>query len=116
MNGLDLVVRKYKDNKEVANDSRYRRMWRVVDDSGDFYQETMDMHEIPKRSDDKIHYVQAGEENRLDLISHKYYNSPLYWWVIAQASDIYNPLDVPVGTVLRIPSRQSLYGNKGVML
>lgn len=116
MSNLDNVVRKYKDKSSRNNISRYRNMWRVLDDQGDFYQESYDTIEIPKSSSDRLHEVGAGEENRLDLISYKYYNTPLLWWVIAEASGIVNPFDVPVGTRLRIPSNQTLYGNKGVLL
>ena len=66
------------------------------------------------RSDDQLHQVEPGEENRLDLISNMYYGSPLYWWIIAEASGIFDPTVVPVGTVLKIPSKQSLFGNKGL--
>lgn len=48
------------------------------------------------------HPYQMGE--RLDSISSKYYTRPDLWWLIAE----YNPnikdfLNIPAGTVLRIP-------------
>lgn len=113
---LDEVVRKYKDSSDINNISRYKSLWRVLDSEGDFYQETYDEIEIPNVSSDRLHKVVAGEEDRLDLIANNYYNTPMYWWVIAEASNIYNPLEVPIGTILRIPSIQSLFGYKGVIV
>ena len=71
--------------------------------------------EFPERSDDQYHLVEAGEENRLDLISYKFYGTALLYWVIAEASGIDDPFDVPAGITVRIPSKQALYGYKGVM-
>ena len=112
---LDNVVRKYRDTSDNS-DSRYRDSWRVEDTQGDFYQESYNEKLINESSSDKIHEVTPSEENRLDLVSYKYYNTPLLWWVIAEASDISNPLVLPVGTHLRIPSRTTLYGSKGVLV
>lgn len=113
---LDKVDRRYQDNTDTTNLSRYKRMWRIRDDEGDLYQETYDEPELTNRSDDQLHQVQPGEENRLDIVSNIYYSSPLYWWIIAQASEIFDPTVVPVGTILRIPSKQSLFGNKGLLV
>ena len=44
----------------------------------------------------------AGE--RLDIIAGKYYDDANYWWVIAAASGIGWNLQVPPGTLLRIPT------------
>ena len=45
--------------------------------------------------------MQEGE--RLDTIAGKIYGDSNYWWVIAAASGIGWPLQVPPGTLLRIP-------------
>ena len=45
--------------------------------------------------------LQEGE--RLDTIAGKIYGDSNYWWVIAAASGIGWPLQVPPGTLLRIP-------------
>ena len=115
MGNLDNVIRKYKDNTSKDKTSRYRNHWRVLDNEGDLYQESYNELTITSNSADKIHEVKAGEENRLDLISYNYYGSPLLWWVIAEASDITNPFNVPIGTLLRIPANKTLYGSKGIL-
>ena len=43
------------------------------------------------------------ESQRLDQLAGLAYNSASYWWVIAAASGIGWGLQVPPGTVLRIP-------------
>lgn len=108
---------RYKVDKYEDTSSRYKFLWRLPDkESGEFYQETYDKVEIPVSVNDIFHEVQSREEHRLDLVSHQYYGTPLLWWVIAEASGIYNPLDIPVGTTLRVPSKESLYGIGGVVL
>lgn len=96
--------------------SRYRNLSRITDDEGTSYLETAERIEFPIRTDDIHHVVTDKDSNRLDLISYQYYSTPLLYWVIAIASDLDDPLHVPSGTALRIPSKQSLYGYKGVLL
>ena len=43
------------------------------------------------------------EGERLDVIAGKFYGDASYWWIIAAASGIGWPLQVPPGTFLRIP-------------
>ena len=47
-------------------------------------------------------YVLADGE-RLDVIAQRYYGDSSYWWVIAACSGIGWPLQLPAGTLLRIP-------------
>ena len=66
---------------------------------------------------DQYYAVTANTENRLDRIAAIFYNSPTFWWVIADANPkiMFNIFEVPNGTVLRIPSVRSLYGSGGVL-
>ncbi len=48
------------------------------------------------------HTLKEGE--RLDTLAAKVYKDSKYWWVIAAASGIGWPLQVPPGVVLAIPS------------
>lgn len=43
------------------------------------------------------------ESNRLDILAGKYYGDGKLWWVICAASDIGWGLQVPVGTIIKIP-------------
>ena len=109
------IIKTYNIDKNTEAMSRYKTLMRIIETNGDEYIESYDEIIVPETSDDYFHEVQTGEVNRLDLISFKYYGTPLLWWVIAEVSEIINPLKVPAGTILRIPSKQSLYGYKGVL-
>ena len=112
---FDNIVSSYPDQSDGYSVSRYHHLYRIKDDEGDEYIESYEAMEYPERSDDQYHLVEASEENRLDLISYKFYGTALLYWVIAEASGIDDPFNVPSGTTVRIPSRQALYGYKGVM-
>lgn len=47
------------------------------------------------------------EGERLDSISQEVYGSPTMWWIIAAASGIGWALQVPPGTLLRVPTNAS---------
>lgn len=113
---FDNIISRSDATDTASHSSRYRRLSRLLDDEGNQYLETADRIEFPKRSDDSYHIVLAKDEDRLDLIAYQYYGNPLLYWIIAAASDIDDPLNVPAGTTLRIPSKQSLYGYKGVLV
>lgn len=112
---FDNIVSSYPDQSDGYSVSRYHHLYRIKDDEGDEYIESYEAMEFPERSDDQYHLVEAGEENRLDLISYKFYGTALLYWVISEASGIDDPFDVPAGITVRIPSKQALYGYKGVM-
>jgi hypothetical protein len=48
--------------------------------------------------------VEVADGTRLDHIAHDAYGDSSYWWVIAAASGIGWGLQVPPGTVARIPT------------
>jgi hypothetical protein len=48
--------------------------------------------------------VELKEKQRLDHLSGSVYGNSEYWWIIAAASGIGWGLQVPPGTILRIPS------------
>lgn len=90
--------------------SRYRKLNRLLDNDSNLYVETSEAVKVPKSSTDSFHIVTKKDENRLDLISWQYYGNTLLWWVIAEASDIIDPFDVPRDTVLRIPDKSTIFG------
>lgn len=78
---------------------------------------TRETKNIATKSTDIYHEVKTNESCRLDIIAYNYYKNPLLWWVIAQANNIYDPIvATPVGTILRIPALETLYGNNGILL
>ena len=49
-----------------------------------------------------IHILEEGE--RLDYLAGIYYGDSSFWWVLAAASGIGYALQVPPGTVIRVPT------------
>lgn len=98
--------------------NRYRNCNILQDKvTGEYLLSTREVADIPVRPTDLYHRVQSHETTRLDSIANKYYSNPLLWWVIAQANNIYDPLTpLSPGTLLRVPSIESLYGDRGVLL
>lgn len=107
------IVKRFKTEGE--NTSRYRNSYRILNKDDEQYVATYDGKVIPKSPDDSYHIVTIKDENRLDLISFHYYKTPLLWWLIAEASDIIDPFNVPVNSVLRIPSMSNIYSYGGIL-
>jgi nucleoid-associated protein YgaU len=54
-------------------------------------------------------YQTAIQGDRFDTLAYREYGDPLLWWVLAQANpEIFYPDEIPVGTVIRIPSAASI--------
>ncbi len=51
-------------------------------------------------------FIRDGE--RLDILAGKIYNDARYWWVLAAASEIGWGMQVPPGTVIKIPSLEAI--------
>ena len=94
--------------------SRYKKLEVFLDDTNVYFANP-EYIEIPHHSDDKYFSVTAKYVNRLDLISHKFYNESKLWWVIAKANGISDPLEIPLNKILRIPAISTLYGSGGVI-
>ena len=57
----------------------------------------------------KTHTVNQLEQNLLDLISFEEYGTESYWWIIAIANNMLDPVnDVKYGTTLIIPTRNTI--------
>ena len=88
---------------ELPETSRYN--WSVYyqdNRNGDFYgtRQPVKLREHPS---DTYHVVTDRDSYRIDLIAWRYYRDVRLWWLIAEVNDIANPLEIPVGTKLRIP-------------
>lgn len=78
--------------------------------------ETHYFNDISYRDTDIYITVDSTYINRLDLVAFDFYGSVNLWYIIAMSSNISNPLDVPLGTILRIPTLSSLYLTKGISI
>lgn len=109
-------MRPYEDPIQYFNACRYKNLRTLRDeDTGRIFHENWTQKFIDFSSEDQYYTVTKSEENRLDIISNMYYNTPKYWWIIALANYILDPFDIPVGTNLRIPPLLSLYNSGGVL-
>ena len=71
-------------------------------------------YDLPQSNTLKTNYVydtvtvMAKESGRLDLVSYRVYNTPVYWWLIARFNGIINPETAVAGTRLKIPKLQEI--------
>ena len=85
----------------IGLDSRYATCVLYVDGNVEFLGSRPSIDTSP-RADDTFHTIVEGD--RIDLIAHRYLGSTLLWWVVCDYNDIFFPLKLEAGTVLRIPS------------
>ena len=108
----DFFRKEYKDIEflspvKYTAISRYETI-NTLKEMGKSYHVTNRKRGVLKNQQDTYYQVTNMTENRLDLISMIHYNSPIYWWVIAQANNIFDVLvDVKCGIKLRIPPLSS---------
>ena len=115
---MSKIVKKYMDASTSSNlgaFSRYKNLFKLVNSDNETYIETPTRFVIDEDVTDTFFEVGKGYENRLDLISYKYYSTTMLWWVIAEINGIDNPLLVEAGTILRIPLMSRLYGIGGIL-
>ncbi|HRT96273.1 MAG TPA: hypothetical protein P5532_17760 [Planctomycetota bacterium] len=87
----------------ITKRSRYRFSILCQDEGFDFLGNRPQVPTTP-RPDDRFHTVVEGD--RLDLLAYRYLGDARLWWVIADYNDIFWPLDLGLGRLLRIPSAQ----------
>lgn len=54
------------------------------------------------RSDDRFHTVVEGDQ--VDRLAAHYLGRAELWWVVCDYNDVFFPLELEVGSILRIPS------------
>lgn len=101
--------------RKYTNISRYSIYRQILDDDKELYLETVNQTPVDESELDRYHKVLKEEENRLDIISNKYYGTPEYYWVIALGNNLIDPMVVRPGEILRIPNFNSLKNWKGAL-
>lgn len=96
--------------QSIQKQSRYKTLKRLVNESGNSFIETPNKVIIRETTDDSFYKVEPGYENRLDLISNRFYGTPRLWWALAMVNKLYNPRIVKSGIILRIPLRSNIIG------
>lgn len=64
---------------------------------------------VVAHASDEIYVVPPAAENRLDLISDHFYDTPELWWVIAMVNNFADVLTSPTaGQRIAVPTRERL--------
>jgi hypothetical protein len=85
----------------IGPDSRYASCVLYVDGGEEFIGARQRIDTTPQ-PDDVFHTVVEGD--RVDLIAYRYLGRADLWWVVCDYNDIFFPLELEAGTVLRLPS------------
>ena len=85
----------------IGKQSRYASSILYVDGEVEFLGSRQPIDTTP-REDDQYHEV--VEANRVDLLVYRYLGNAELWWIICDFNNIAFPLELPIGTILRIPS------------
>jgi hypothetical protein len=89
----------------IGRDSRYATCILLRDGQAEFLGARPRI-DSTSRFDDVFHTVIDGD--RVDLIAWRYFDRAEPWWVVCDDNDLFFPLDLEPGTVLRLPSREHL--------
>lgn len=92
----------------ISQDSRYATCVLYMDGKEEFLGMRSLIDTTPQ-PDDVFHTVVEGD--RVDLIAYRYLGSASLWWVICDYNDIFLPLDLVSGSVLRVPSVEHVQMN-----
>lgn len=90
----------------IGAESRYSECPLYRDGDAEFLG-TRPIKEIPPQADDRFHVVVAGE--RIDTLAYRYFGRADLWWVIADCNAVFNPMELVVGSMLRIPSMETIH-------
>ncbi len=85
----------------IGKNSRYATSVLYLDGSEEFLG-TRPMIETSPRHDDRFHAVVEGD--RIDVLAHRYFCRADLYWIICDYNDVFFPLELEIGAVLRIPS------------
>lgn len=89
----------------IGKDSRYAQSVLFTGGGEEFLGTRPRLGSAP-RPDDRFHTVRASD--RLDLIAYNYLGDAALWWIVCDYNDIFYPLDLETGAVLRIPSMEQV--------
>ena len=85
----------------IGRNSRYASTILYRDGSEEFLG-TRPLIDTSPRPDDRFHTVVEGD--RLDVLAQRHFGRADLWWIICDYNDIFLPLELVTGAVLRIPS------------
>lgn len=90
----------------IGESSRYSGCVLYIDGADEFIGNRLQIDTSPQ-PDDLFHVVQ--DTDQIDLLAYRYLGDPTLWWLICDYNDIFFPLDIDLGSVLRIPSVEHIH-------
>lgn len=104
------ILKTYTAEYSITSLNRYKHAEKLMLYDKKLINNTMsprDMIVDPKQTSSFV--VTAAEENRIDIVATKVYGSASLYWAICYMNGISDPLSLPIGTVLIIPSIKGLF-------
>lgn len=95
-------------NITLQSDSRYVNTAVLQDVSLTFFDVWRAPSILPSDSD-TFYTIQDADRGRFDLLATRYYGNPSLWWVIAFVNNLPDTFNVAVGTVIRVPPKESVF-------
>lgn len=89
----------------IYNDSRYAtgRIFKAYDSRKQVFSTTV-FRRFPTSTNTYSVYTWV-ERDRMDIVAEEFLGSPDSWWKIMDFNpEIIDPLNIPVGTIIRIPN------------
>jgi len=87
----------------INQNSRYASCILYRETEGDSFGSRQRINTNP-RYDDQFHIVIDGD--RIDMLAYHYLGDASLWWIICDYNEIFFPLDLEMGQVLRIPAHE----------
>lgn len=105
------ILGHYQVNYDLAGDDRYKHIDELLLYDRKLIKATMgqiDLNFQPESFINPMYVVPEDKENRIDLIALEFYGASKFWWVIAYINKLSDPLDIPKGQILIIPSLKGI--------
>lgn len=109
----------YTTCREFNHISRYKGLRQVIHNYDDIENRFVGLetaNPFESRCAVTYHVVGQEEENRLDLLAHKYLGSASYAWIIAYFNHIEDGFTVKAGQTIKVPNNVSNLFNQGELL
>ena len=116
LNDSELQYGYCRDFNHISRYKGLRQMSHNVNNQDEVFTTLEIQNPFETQSEIFYHVVTVDEENRLDLLAHRYLGSPTYSWVIALFNQIEDGFTAHAGTHLKIPKQFTSLFNKGEIL
>jgi len=79
---------------------------------GEVFYGSRDPVSLPTSPEDQVRALNMENlYGRLESLSFRFYRTVKLWWIFLESNDISDPFEMPLGRVIKIPAKASIYGN-----